>query len=102
VVAVRAVRGPDLPLYYLGREIARTDRHGAAHALLMAAPGDTLSLTLDTSAPQHAQLMPQRPELRLTMPEHDDLVVFDQAFTLPKPKPRPRKPPELPSLPQRI
>lgn len=94
VVAVRADRGPNLPLRYLGEELARTDASGSAHALLDAKPGDALTLTLDTSA--EPQLMPQHPELKLSVPDHDDLVVFDQTFKRPKVKPKraPKKPPE--------
>ena len=101
VVAVRADHGPNLPLRYLGEELARTDASGAAHALLHAKPGDALTLTLDTSA--QPQLMPQHPELKLSVPDHDELVVFDQAFKRPKPKlkPAPPKPPE-PTGPQRF
>jgi hypothetical protein len=106
VVAVRATNGPDLPLRYLGQEIARTDATGAAHALLRAAPGDALALTLDTSAPEHAQLMPQHPELKINVPERDELVVFDQTFTRPKPKIKRHKrltpPPAEPVGPVRI
>lgn len=102
VVAVRANHGPDLPLLYRGREIARTDRNGAAHAVLVAAPGDTVDLTLDTSAEGNKQLMPQHPELRLTMPERDEIVVFDQSFTRPKPKFVPKPKPAAPELPLRL
>jgi hypothetical protein len=101
VVAVRADRGADLPLRYLGEELARTDASGVTHALVHAKPGDALTLTLDTSA--QPQLMPQHPELKLSVPDHDDLVVFDQAFKRPKPKrkPAPPKPPE-PTGPERF
>ena len=101
VVAVRADHGAGLPLRYLGEELARTDASGATHALVHAKPGDALTLTLDTSA--EPQLMPQHPELKLNVPDHDDLIVFDQAFKRPKPKlkPAPRKPPE-PTGPERF
>ena len=101
VVAVRADQGPSLPVRYLGEEVARTDAAGAAHALLRAKPGEALTLSLDTSA--EPQLMPQQPELQLSVPDHDDLVVFDQAFTrpIPKRKPLPKKAPE-PTGPQRF
>lgn len=101
VVAVRADRGANLPLRYLGEELARTDASGATHALVHAKPGDALTLTLDTSA--EPQLMPQHPELKLSVPDHDDLVVFNQAFKQPKPKrkPAPPKPPE-PTGPERF
>lgn len=81
VVAVRAQNGPDLPVKYLGKEIARTDRSGAGHALLSLPPGETATVTLDTSGAGHEQLLPRSPELKLTVPERDDVVVFDQAFT---------------------
>jgi hypothetical protein len=98
VVAVRATNGPNLPVRYLGHEIARTDATGAAHALLSAVPGDALTLTLDTSAPENAQMMPQHPELTVNVPERDELVVFDQSFTRSqaKAKPRQRPPSEEP------
>jgi hypothetical protein len=98
VVSVRAQNGPGLPVKYLGREIARTDGSGAAHALLKVMPEETVTVTLDTSAPEHAALMPQNPELKLTMPARDDVVLFDQTFTRPKvaaaKKPRARKGPQ--------
>lgn len=99
VVAVRATQGAHLPLRYLGEELARTDAAGVAHALVHAKPGETLTLTLDTS--REPQLMPQNPELRVNVPERDELFVFDQVFRRPKPKPRPVAPPP-PLGPQRI
>jgi hypothetical protein len=81
VVAVRAQNGPNLPVRYLGKEIARTDAAGACHALLKVAPGETVTLTLDTSAQESGKLLPHNPELRLTVPERDEVVVFDQTFT---------------------
>jgi hypothetical protein len=85
VVAVRAQNGAGLPVKYLGKEVARTDQNGAAHARLQVTPGETVTVTLDTSAPEHAGLMPQNPELKLTVPARDDVVLFDQTFTLAKP-----------------
>jgi hypothetical protein len=81
VVSVRAQNGPRLPVKYLGKEIARTDNAGAAHALLKVRPGETVTISLDTSAPERSGLMPQNPELKLTAPARDDVVLFDQAFT---------------------
>jgi hypothetical protein len=81
VVAVRAENGPHLPVKYLGKEIARTDDAGAAHALLHVSPGDTLTITLDTSGAEAEHLLPKNPELRLTAQERDDVVLFDQTFT---------------------
>jgi len=100
VVAVRAERGGNLPVKYLGREVARTDAAGAAHALLEVEPDQPVSVVLDTSAPEHAQLRPQNPELKLVMPARDELALFEQTFTLaeaakPRRKPRPSGPTRL-------
>lgn len=94
VVSVRAQNGPNLPLRYLGKEIARTDEAGTAHALLKVPPGESITLTLDTSEGASTQLMPQHPELKLTVPERDEIVIFDQTFAKPKPKAKPKPPPE--------
>jgi hypothetical protein len=90
VLTVRTQHGADLPVRYLGKEIARTDSSGAAHALLEVTPGESVTVTLDTSAREHAQLMPQNPELKTVVPERDEIVIFDQAFMLPKPPPQKR------------
>jgi hypothetical protein len=97
IVAVRAERGENLPLRYLGDELTRTDGTGTAHALVQATPGDALTLTLDTSA--EPQLMPQHPELKVSVPDYDDVVVFDQTFVRPKPPKRKAPPPPKPAEP---
>jgi hypothetical protein len=81
VVAVRAKGGPNLPLTHLGREIARTDAEGAAHALLKVSPAEQVTLVLDTSCPGCERLRPKSPELSLLMPPRDQVAVFDQPFT---------------------
>lgn len=94
VLAIKTDGSTDLPVRVLGEQIARTDRNGAAHALLSVAPGDVVVVKLDTSA--QTTLMPSNPELRVVMPERDELVLFQQTFTKPKPKraPRPKAPEE--------
>lgn len=92
VIAVRAEHGENLPVRYLGREVARTDRSGAAHLLLKIAPEDALELTLDTS--EQPALRPKSPVLRLTASATDDLLVLNQTFEKPAPPPvvyRPRR-----------
>jgi hypothetical protein len=98
VVAVRAINAPNVPLRYLGREIARTDARGAAHGLLELPADSSAKLVLDTSAPEHRWLRPRNPELKLSVPDYDDVVLFDQPFVVDAPKkPAPRVlPPELP------
>jgi hypothetical protein len=103
VVAVRAERGPNLPLRYLGREIARTDASGAAHALLEVEPDRPLRFVLDTSAPEHAQLRPQDPELKLIMPGRDEVALFEQTFTVAEaPRPKRQRAPRLVVGPTRL
>lgn len=85
VVAVRAEKGPNLPVMYLGQEVARTDSAGAAHFMLKSAPQDTIEVSLDTSRNQ--QLRPHNPSVRFEVAQHDDLYLFQQTFTVP-PKPK--------------
>jgi hypothetical protein len=102
VLAVRAQNGADLPVRYLGKEIARTDRGGTAHALLAVDPGETVTFMLDTGAPEHAQLMPQNPELKVVIPERDEIVILDQSFKVPAAPPKKRHVVRQPSGPQKI
>jgi len=81
VVAVRAKGGADLPVKHLGREIARTDAAGTAHALLKVPPSEQVTLVLDTAAPERDRLRPKSPEYTLVMPARDQVAVFDQSFT---------------------
>ena len=85
VVAVRAERGPHLPLMHMGRELARTDSSGAAHVLLDVASEDVVELTLDTS--EQPSLRPRNPILRVQPAALDPITAVSQEFTL---QPRPR------------
>ncbi|HEX4339105.1 MAG TPA: hypothetical protein VH062_24525 [Polyangiaceae bacterium] len=80
VVAVRAEHGPNLPVMYLGREVARTDRSGAAHLSLRSPPEETVELSLDTSS--NPRLRPHEPSARFRVGQADDLVVLDENFQL--------------------
>ncbi len=84
VVAVRAEGGAELPLLHLGREVARTDESGAAHALFELPPGTAFRLTLDTAGSE--ALRPRSPSLSFHVAERDELVVFEQAFTREEPR----------------
>jgi hypothetical protein len=81
VVAVRAKGGPNLAVKHLGREIARTDAEGAAHALLQVSPAEQVTLVLDTACEGCDRLRPKSPEFTLLMPARDEVAVFDQAFS---------------------
>ena len=80
VVAVRANQGTDIPVVHWGKEVARTDASGAAHALLSVAPGDPIELTLDTTG--RPELRPQNPLARFQAPAYDDVLVLNQDFTV--------------------
>lgn len=82
VVAVRADDGPNLPVMYLGKEVARTDASGAAHVLLRLGPTDTFELTLGTGEKGSEQLRPQNPVASFAVKGRDDVFTFDQRFTI--------------------
>lgn len=80
VVAVRAENGADLPVKYLGREVARTDAAGAAHFMLRVEPGAQLEVALDTH--EKRWLRPQDPVAHFLTRSEDDLFVFEQPFVV--------------------
>ncbi len=87
VVAVRAEGGANLPLLYLGREVARTDASGAAHVAFRVAATDAVALTLDTT--EQSKLRPQSPTMSFHGAERDQLLPFAQKFEVEAPKPKP-------------
>lgn len=98
VVSVRAERGPNLPVMYMGREVTRTDRDGAAHFVVKAPADETVELMLDTS--DQPRLRPKNPTARFQVRQRDDVVVVDQSFQV-QPPPRVWRR-SAPSGPQRI
>lgn len=96
VVAVRAEGGPNLPVLYLGQEVARTDGSGAAHVSFDLDVHDRIELTLGTSGDENAALHPQNPASIFEMPDHDDLQVFAVTFTRDQKKAPPARGPQRP------
>lgn len=88
VAAIRAENGRNLPVTYLGREVARTDDEGIAHVVVEAAPGEGVELTLVTDVPEGEHLRPQNPPLNFAAKDYDEYVALEQKFTLEKPKVR--------------
>jgi len=80
VVAVRADSGPNLPVMFLNREVARTDVSGAAHVLLEVPPNQMFSLQLSTAADDAKDLRPQNPTATFEVKQEDAVFVFDQKF----------------------
>ncbi len=96
VIAVKAENGPNLPILYLGKVVARTDGSGAAHFALEAPPGNQFQVTLDTTAKENAKLKPPSPSKPFTIGNTDDILVFEQKFDVEKKKfhapPKPKLP----------
>lgn len=92
VVAVRASHGPNLPVLHLGKEVARTDESGVAHAGLRVRPGERFELTLSTE--HDSRLVPQNPGAVFIAKDRDELVFFEQTFKVNSPKVAPRRRPE--------
>lgn len=82
VLAIRATNGPDLPVMYLGREVARTDSSGVAHVALALQPGERYELGLDTTG---KPLLPQSPRAVFVAGSEDEWVLFEQRFQSRKP-----------------
>ncbi len=82
VVIVRADHGPNLPVLYLGREIARTDESGAAHALVSVPASDDMEITLSTSEPGSERLRPQNPTMKFTATDREPLKLYSVKFSL--------------------
>jgi hypothetical protein len=82
VIVVRADRGPHLPVLYLGREIARTDESGAAHALIDVPEGEEVEITVSTSEPGNERLRPQSPSMKFPGSDTSDLHLFNVQFQL--------------------
>lgn len=83
IIAVRAENGPDIPVVYLGREVARTNALGAAHFLLEDVhPGDRVEVTLATES---RDLKPRNPTSIFTVRPRDEMHIFEQRFETPPP-----------------
>jgi hypothetical protein len=85
VVGVAADKGPNLPVLYLGSEVARTDASGAAHVLLRLPPGEQFSLTLSTAGKHAEALRPRDPVATFTVGDKDEVFVFNPHFTVEHP-----------------
>jgi hypothetical protein len=69
---------PDLPVLAQGKEVARTDADGVAHAVMTMPPNSTFRVVIDTS--QNPRLKPQSPATTLTVADADEIFLIDQKF----------------------
>jgi hypothetical protein len=88
-IIVRTPGQARIPILRRGRELARTDAGGVAHLLFELEPRSTVRLELDTS--HHPRLRPRNPGKSFTVPDDDEIVVFDQPFEVEKRKKRRRR-----------
>jgi hypothetical protein len=95
VIAVRAPHGPGLPVKHLGREVARTDRAGAAHVVMQLAPHEPIELSIDTSS--LPRLEPKNPSQHFETPETDAVLLFEPPLV-----PERRRPKAGPQQPWRL
>jgi hypothetical protein len=79
IVALRAEGGVNVPVRYLGRELARTDAFGAAHLMLDVPTDEVVELRLDTN--EQSDLRPISPTLRVEATGGEQLVAVSQKFT---------------------
>jgi hypothetical protein len=84
VVAVRAVNGANLPVKFLGREVARTDQAGAAHFELTVRPDEAFVVTLDTTEKGSERMKPQNPSRSFNVPAQEEIALFNQTFQIEK------------------
>lgn len=96
---------PDIPVIVQGRQVARTNADGIAHASLTMEPNTTFRVELDTS--DKPALRPRSPVTTLTVMDRDE--IFPIAFEFKKEdkqvvrRPRPRvKPADKPPRPERV
>jgi hypothetical protein len=84
VLAIKTENGPNLPVVYLGKVVAKTDVSGAAHVAIDLPPGAQFSVALDTTdAPK---IKPQMPNKPFTVGQSDDIYVWEQRFDVEKKK----------------
>ena len=80
VVALLADNGQNMPVKFLGRDVARTDASGAATFMLKAKPGEHMEFMLDTSAKENEKLRPQNPAVSIVVDNKDAYYSLEQAF----------------------
>jgi hypothetical protein len=84
VVAIRTDNGANLPVTYLGKQVAKTDASGAAHVAIDLPPGTGFVIGLDTT--DATKIKPQMPSKPFTVGQSDDIFMWEQKFDVEKKK----------------
>lgn len=103
VLVVLTYDQPGLPVFVDGLEVARTDASGAAHIYRRMTPQTQFQVRIATAS--NPRLRPVDPSQRFTIPDHDEVFVFDSHFqeeAPPRRRVRRRAAPARPRLPVRI
>jgi hypothetical protein len=102
-IVVRAENGPNLPVLYLGQQVARTDAAGAAHFAMKMRTGDTFNVGISTKGDD--KLKPRDPSATLTVGVGDEVRLVNVKFEREVPKAVPvyhAPPPRPPQGPRPI
>ncbi len=89
-VIVRTPNRANLPVFYQGREITRTDLQGVAHMIFKVHPRDVLMFRIDTTS--QPLLRPANPTFNVATREGDDVYVSTLNFEEAAPPRQPRRP----------
>jgi len=81
VVVVRADGRPGLPVVYLGKTIAQTDRSGVAHVMMDMDVRERVELTISTAGKENEKLHPQNPVQYFELADSDAIQFFDVTFS---------------------
>ncbi|MDJ0763832.1 MAG: hypothetical protein QNJ97_12705 [Myxococcota bacterium] len=101
LLVVRTNGRARLPVRVLGMNAAVTDDNGVAQAVIKGVPSDEFEVVIDTS--DHPALRPAMPTRRASIPENNQILIFDQKFDMHDKKSDPRKKKRTrPRLPRRI
>jgi hypothetical protein len=83
-IVVRAENGPNLPVLYLGQEVAKTDASGAAHFAMKMRAGDTFNVGISTKGDD--KIKPRDPSASLTVGATDEVRLVNVKFDREVPK----------------
>jgi hypothetical protein len=95
-LVVHAQGGSGLAVRADGVVLGRIEPDATAHFLLSRPPGSDVRLSIDTS--ERPELTPRDPSRVVRVSDRDEIVVFEQSFRVPEPRPtRTGRPSALPA-----